>query len=184
MEMKRKSDRERCNHGKPAISVFEPVECAAYDAGSDAHLIADTMKTELVLVLACLSFSACTRGSAEPAQISTIAERGAAVAKNISVEDADKLLKQDKNVVVLDVRTEEEFKAGHIPGAKNIDFHEPNFKQKLGALDKSKTYVLHCQAGGRSAKAEAMMKELQFKSILHLKEGFGKWEAAGKSVEK
>ncbi|MBI3878543.1 MAG: rhodanese-like domain-containing protein [Verrucomicrobia bacterium] len=104
--------------------------------------------------------------------------------KNISVADADALLKKDKSVVVLDVRTDVEFKQGHIPGATNLDYIDNGFKAGLDKLDKSKTYLLHCQSGGRSAKAEKLMKEAGFKSVLHLKEGFGAWEAQGKPVEK
>ena len=77
----------------------------------------------------------------------------AAAPKNVSVDDAAKLLQSDKNVVVLDVRTAEEFQAGHIPGAKNLDFFGNDFAQQVAALDKSKTYLVHCAAGGRSAKA-------------------------------
>jgi len=119
----------------------------------------------------------------EAVPVSPAAPTGEKV-KNVTPDEVEKLLGANKEIVVLDVRTPEEFELGHIAGAKNIDFHQPDFKQKVGALDKSKTYLLHCQAGVRSAKAEAVMKELQFKSILHLKEGFGKWESSGKPVEK
>jgi hypothetical protein len=49
------------------------------------------------------------------------------VIKNVSPDEAEKALKEQKNVVVLDVRTPEEFKAGHIAGAKNVDFKAPDF---------------------------------------------------------
>ncbi len=105
--------------------------------------------------------------------------------KNISVEDADKLLKADPKVVVIDVRTADEYKAGHIPGAKNIDFFSDDFAKQLGALDKDKTYLVHCAAGGRSGKACKLIEEQQLlPSVLHLNEGFKAWEKAGKPVEK
>lgn len=104
--------------------------------------------------------------------------------KIISVVDADALLKKDKSVVVLDVRTPEEFKAGHIPGAINVDFNGDNFDKELAKLDRNKTYLLHCAAGGRSAQAEDQMVELKFQSVLHLKEGFNGWKKQGKPIEK
>jgi rhodanese-related sulfurtransferase len=104
--------------------------------------------------------------------------------KNISVENAAKLLRERKDIVVLDVRTPEEFKAGHIPGAQNLDFRAPDFKQKLGQLDRSKTYLIHCQAGGRSGQTQKLMQELRFTSVLHLNDGFSEWEDKGKPVEK
>ncbi|MEP6670042.1 MAG: rhodanese-like domain-containing protein [Chthoniobacter sp.] len=104
--------------------------------------------------------------------------------KNISVDDADKLLKSDPKVVVLDVRTPDEFKTGHIPGAKNLDFFGDDFAKQIATLDKSKTYVVHCAAGGRSAQACKVIEKEQLPSVYHLNEGFKAWEKAGKPVEK
>jgi rhodanese-related sulfurtransferase len=104
--------------------------------------------------------------------------------ENVSVETAAKLLRERKDIVVLDVRTPDEFKEGHIPGAQNLDFRASDFKQKLGQLDKSKTYLIHCQAGGRSGQTQKLMQELQFKSVLHLNDGFSEWEEKGQPVEK
>ena len=60
------------------------------------------------------------------------------------------LAEKGLKVVVLDVRTPKEFKEGHIPGATNIDFTTPDFEKRIGKLDKSKTYLVHCASGGRS----------------------------------
>ena len=142
------------------------------------------MKILHTLVTATLALFVCARSQADSPGTQLIADQSGTVARNISIADADKLLKENKSIIVLDVRTAEEFKAGHIPGAKNVDFYQPNFKAKLGELDRAPSYLVHCKSGGRSAKTEALMKELKFKSILHLNEGFSKWEAAGKSVER
>jgi rhodanese-related sulfurtransferase len=121
--------------------------------------------------------------AADPAPAATTAP--VAAPKNISVDDADKLLKSDPKVVVIDVRTADEFKAGHIPGAKNIDFFGDDFAKQLAGLDQSKTYLVHCAAGGRSGKACKLIEEKQLlPSVLHLNEGFKAWEKAGKPVEK
>ena len=104
--------------------------------------------------------------------------------KNVGVEDASKLLGERKDVVVIDLRTNDEFKAGHIAGAKNIDFLGGDFAQKIGELDKSKTYLVHCASGGRSTRSLEVFKAQKFSSILHLNEGFKAWAAAGKPVEK
>lgn len=107
-----------------------------------------------------------------------------AAAKNISVDDAEKLLKSDPAVIVLDVRTADEFKAGHIPGAKNLDFFGDDFSKQVAALDKSKTYLVHCAAGGRSSQACKVFEKQQVPLVYHLNEGFKAWEKAGKPVEK
>ena len=94
------------------------------------------------------------------------------------------LLAERKDIVVIDVRTDAEFKDGHIAGAKNIDFLDADFAKKLGELDKSKTYLVHCGSGGRSTKSLEAFQSQKFTSILHLNEGFKAWVAAGKPVEK
>src|SRR5262249_53991490 len=72
--------------------------------------------------------------------------------KHVDARGAQKLLSQT-NLVILDVRTPEEFKSFHIAGATNIDFHGPNFEQRINSLDKSKNYLVHCASGGRSGQS-------------------------------
>jgi phage shock protein E len=103
--------------------------------------------------------------------------------KNASVEEFDKL-RAEKNAVVLDVRTEKEFKEGHIPGAVNLDVTAPDFAKKVAALDKDKTYLVHCASGRRSLKACSVMKDASFKTLVNLEDGFNAWSKAGKPVEK
>jgi phage shock protein E len=103
--------------------------------------------------------------------------------KNIGVDQFDKL-RQQTNAVVLDVRTPKEFAAGHIPGAVNIDWNAADFASKAAALDKSKTYLVHCAVGGRSAKASDKMTAIQFTNVYNLEGGIKAWEKAGKPVEK
>jgi rhodanese-related sulfurtransferase len=104
--------------------------------------------------------------------------------KNVGVEEFDKL-RADKKNVVLDVRTAREFATGHIAGAVNIDWNGADFEKQAAALDKSKTYLVHCAAGGRSAKACALMNgKLNFPSCYNLEGGMRAWEKAGKPVEK
>ena len=103
--------------------------------------------------------------------------------KNVGPEEFDKLRAQT-NTVVLDVRTEKEFKAGHIPGAVNLDFNAPDFAKKAGELDKSKTYLVHCAGGVRSAKACGVMEKIAFTNVVNLEPGFKAWEKAGKPVQK
>lgn len=103
--------------------------------------------------------------------------------KNVNAEQFDKL-RADKNNVVLDVRTPEEFSEGHIPGAINIDFNGDDFDDKIAKLDKNKTYLVHCAVGGRSARACTKLGKLDFKNVYNLQGGMGAWEKAGKPVEK
>ncbi|MEQ2006045.1 MAG: ThuA domain-containing protein [Limisphaerales bacterium] len=103
--------------------------------------------------------------------------------RRVGVDDFEKLWQQ-RRLTVLDVRTADEFKDGHIPGAVNLDVLDAGFEKQVGALDKSKTYLVHCAAGRRSANAAEQMKALGFKSVVDLAPGFNGWKAAGKPVEK
>ncbi len=97
---------------------------------------------------------------------------------------AAKLLKEDPSITILDIRTPDEFTAGHISGAVNIDFNDKGFAAQIKALDTSKRYLVHCKSGGRSGKSLAKFSELGFTKIVHLDDGFDGWKAAGHPVLK
>lgn len=102
--------------------------------------------------------------------------------RNVTPDQAEKALQEHKGIVVLNVRTPEEFNAGHIAGAINLNANASDFQAKLGTLDKEKEYIVHCAAGGRSTRAVGVMKDQHFKDILHLNGGMNAWTAAGKTV--
>jgi phage shock protein E len=99
---------------------------------------------------------------------------------DVESADATKLIQsrqKSADFVILDVRTPEEFATGFITGAVNLDFKSAEFAGKLDGLDKSKTYLVYCRAGGRSAKAMTMMKEKGFKRVYNLRGGITEWNA-------
>lgn len=103
--------------------------------------------------------------------------------KNVDAEKAAKLIAEGK-VTVLDVRSEDEFKEGHIKGATNADILENDFAKKLESLDKTKPVLVHCQAGGRSTRSLPKLEQAGFSEIYHLNSGMAGWIEAGKPVEK
>lgn len=141
------------------------------------------MKTLLIhlCVVTMLLAGTKTRGQGNDSSSNKPSEQKIVV-KNIDANEAEKLLKENKRIVVLDVRTPKEFSAGHIAGATNLNFNAADFEKKLSALDKNQTYLVHCAAGGRSAKTRDLMKAEQFKTIYHLEGGLTAWEKAGKPV--
>lgn len=82
---------------------------------------------------------------------------------------------KEKNTIILDVRTPDEFKNGHIKGAINIDFYN-NFLNHIGKLNKSKNYLLYCRSGNRSNTALKIMGKAGFKNVFHLKNGIISWK--------
>ena len=103
--------------------------------------------------------------------------------QHVDPKQAQKLI-EDKKVIVLDIRTPGEFNRARIAGAKNIDFQAPDFEQRINALDKSKSYLVHCASGGRSTHSLLLFKKHEFQSIYHLDGGIKAWEKAGLPVEK
>ncbi|MBK8346632.1 MAG: rhodanese-like domain-containing protein [Saprospiraceae bacterium] len=79
------------------------------------------------------------------------------------------------NFVLLDVRTPEEIANGKIDNAIEMDIKAPDFKEKLATLDKEKQYIVYCHAGGRSATAMQMMKDMGFKQVYNLISGYRAW---------
>jgi rhodanese-related sulfurtransferase len=103
--------------------------------------------------------------------------------KNISAAEFDQK-RQTTNTVVLDVRTPGEYAENRLPGAVLIDFNAPDFEKKIAALDKSKTYLVHCAVGGRSAKACDKMAAMGFTNVYNLSGGLKGWIKEGKPVSK
>ena len=91
----------------------------------------------------------------------------------------------DDDRVVLDVRTPAEHAAGRIPGAVNIDVDAPDFQTRVAALDRAKTWLVHCSANvpnGRSARAMRTMNQLGFDAVENLVGGYNAWVEAGGGV--
>lgn len=71
----------------------------------------------------------------------------------------------DPDAVIIDVRTPEEFAAGHLSGALNIDFNGEDFEAQISKLPKDGTYVLYCRSGNRAGQALTMMNGLGYASV-------------------
>jgi phage shock protein E len=128
----------------------------------------------LAVALSVIGVGAADNSAASPAVASV---------QHVNAEQAQKLV-ADKKVVVLDLRTPEEFEVGRIAGATNINFFATDFERQLATLDKSKTYLVHCASGNRSTQALPLFKKLQFRSLYHLDGGFKSWQKAGLPVKK
>jgi rhodanese-related sulfurtransferase len=85
----------------------------------------------------------------------------------------------DPRFVLLDVRTPKEFDAERIEGAVMVDYLSPAFRDEMAKLDREKTYLVYCRTGNRSNGALKAMRELGFRSLLHLAGGIMKWKEAG-----
>jgi len=94
---------------------------------------------------------------------------------NLDSESFSEKFKNDPNAVLLDVRTLQEFSAGHIPDSKLIDIYLPTFPEKINELDKDKSYYVYCRSGNRSYHAGVFMLQQGFKTVYNLADGILDW---------
>lgn len=90
----------------------------------------------------------------------------------------------NENVVLIDVRTPEEFKDGHLENALNIDYYNQHFKEEINQLNKEEKIMVYCKSGGRSAGAVAILKQNGFTNIVELDGGYLAWLKANLPVKK
>lgn len=128
------------------------------------------MKTLLLTLLALLILAGCQEPASE------------VEFRDVSAQEAADLIASQSDLVILDIRTPEEFAAGHIKDAMLINFHGESFTAEIAKLDRTKPYLMHCASGGRSGQAMKTFKELDFTNIYHLNVGFRGWKSSGQSV--
>lgn len=107
----------------------------------------------------------------------------------VSVQDARHLdvsefaaLAADPSVIVLDVRTPEEFAAGHLARAVNLDLRAPDFSARLAALDRNQRYAVYCHSGNRSGQALEQMQTAGFTQVADLSGGITSWTQTGHEI--
>ncbi|WP_079509707.1 rhodanese-like domain-containing protein [Mesobacillus jeotgali] len=93
--------------------------------------------------------------------------------KDVSVDQAKELIDSGK-VQVLDVRTPDEFAAGHIPGAKLVPLQV--LDSMLSELDEEQEYLVVCRSGNRSTEASQILAKKGFKKIYNMTGGMNEWK--------
>lgn len=96
--------------------------------------------------------------------------------RNIGLDEFN-TLRQRKDAVIIDVRNPKEIASGAIPGHTAINISQTNFKEKVARLDPSKSYLIYCRSGMRSAKACRIMSDMGFQSLYNFKGGIIEWNA-------
>lgn len=84
---------------------------------------------------------------------------------NITAEEAKKIMDTEPEYVILDVRTEEEFAQGHIPGAILIPDYEIREEAESSLPDKDALILVYCRSGRRSKNAAQILAELGYTNI-------------------
>ena len=136
----------------------------------------ENMKHSLFLILLLTSI-----------QLFTFADEKVESYRNLSAQKTKALIndykEKSKKLIIIDVRTKDEYKKSHLTNSKLIDFFDSNFEDKIKNLDKKTPYLVHCQSGGRSMKAFKLMQSLGFKKVYHLDGGMLTWKKLGKKIQ-
>jgi rhodanese-related sulfurtransferase len=100
---------------------------------------------------------------------------------DVDAAEAQQMVEQGE-AVILDVRTPEEFAAGHLPGAVNINVEASDFPDRVAGLDESAETLVYCRTGNRSGVATDEMADLGFTDMSDLQGGIEAWTAQGGEV--
>jgi phage shock protein E len=98
---------------------------------------------------------------------------------DINTQDASAMIEENPDLIIIDVRTSEEFAQGYIENAINLDYRSDTFRDELDNLDKDKTYLIYCAVGGRSRSALDIMEELGFMEAYNMLGGINQWKKDG-----
>lgn len=101
--------------------------------------------------------------------------KGNIMFENIDAQAFEKEAANNKNAVILDVRTADEYSSGHLENAVNVDFNAPDFRSRLETLDKSKKYLVYCRSGARSFNACNIMSQTGFDQVVNMQGGIMSW---------
>jgi len=100
--------------------------------------------------------------------------------QGVSASEAAALIKGQTDLQLIDVRTEGEYRSGHLPGAKLIPVQE--ISDRLAEIDKHKPVLLYCRTGHRSGIALRILQNSGFTQARHIAGGINAWRSAGLSV--
>jgi rhodanese-related sulfurtransferase len=101
---------------------------------------------------------------------------------DVSVNQAKQLIDRKSSMVVLDVRTEEEYETEHIEGA--INFWVDVLLQKINELDPNREYLVYCRLGLRSTRATQILNDNGFLKVFNLVGGIEAWKQEGYPLKK
>ena len=103
-------------------------------------------------------------------------------AASISPAELNARRESDSPPIVIDVRTSEEYAAGHIPNAVNIPFDQ--IADRISEVEAPHGVALYCMVGPRARKGETALLASGYNSVLHIEGGLAAWQAAGFPVER
>lgn len=105
---------------------------------------------------------------------------------SVPVAEFESKMKAEKpgSYILLDVRKPDEYNAGHLKGARLINYYDEDFKEQLATLDKETKVYIYCRSGGRSGRTLDLMQDMGFRSVIDMAGGVLDWQKQGKPLVK
>ncbi|MFN4763410.1 rhodanese-like domain-containing protein [Gillisia sp. Q332] len=102
---------------------------------------------------------------------------------NLTPLEVKDLIRDNPDLIIIDVRTPQELELGMVENAINIDMYDQNFLLEIKKLGKGQKYLLYCSVGGRSSATLEIMKKEGFSSVFNSKKGFASLKEAGIAIK-
>lgn len=126
-------------------------------------------------------------GGIKPMYAQTVynAKKNTTAVRNVRANDFYQAIKRTENPQIIDIRTPQEYRQGHIKGAILTNFYDRLFAQNIANanLNTSKPIFVYCRSGNRSSHAIPIFQKLGFKHIIHLVYGINDWKASQLPLE-
>ncbi len=91
--------------------------------------------------------------------------------KEVSYQEAKKIIEKDRNTILLDVRSKQEYEEGHLLGSKNLDLYDIKKQIRKEFPDRTQTMIVYCSSGHRSREAQEILEAMGYENIYNLKGG-------------
>lgn len=132
-------------------------------------------RTFIGMLISIFALTACAQSDTTSDQTETPIVETANEIKRVTKAEFKAFLLENEIVQLIDVRTPDEFQAGAIEAANNIDYNDPNFETNINKLDKNIPVLIYCRSGGRSSKALKVFETNGFMHVLELEGGYLNW---------
>ena len=97
---------------------------------------------------------------------------------DVDGEEFSRLLREERDVTLVDVRSSAEYSTSHIAGALHINIMDPHFGKRVEMLDRDVPVLLYCRSGSRSRFAGVRLSGMGFKRVYNLANGLYDWREA------
>ena len=116
------------------------------------------------LLILCMTFICILSGCGNADSVQNTEQKSGY--KQVSMEEGLELMEADSDYILLDVRRDDEFEEGHIPGAINIPNESIGTEEIAELLDKNQTIYVYCRSGNRSKQASQKLVELGYTNVI------------------